>query len=207
MIRPGVVLAGLLVLTVAEAAAKGRATLDGPWLFQPDPDAVGEARGWEKPETERDGWRRVPVPMAWDHYDPTMEDYEGVAWYALAVPAERVVRSSWQRIRFGRVNHKAKVWLNGRLVGENLTGYLPFELPATPFLRAGQTNWLVLRVENGTRYDWLPGTPIVEWVQYGGILEPVELLTTHPVHIAHRPAAEEGARRDAGALARRERVS
>ncbi|HSD28129.1 MAG TPA: hypothetical protein VLL75_12555, partial [Vicinamibacteria bacterium] len=133
MTRPRGLLAGLLALVAAEAAAVGPTSLDGPWVFQPDPDAVGEAQGWERPDAERSGWRRVPVPMAWDHYDPTMEDYEGVAWYALAIPAEHVVPSSWQRLRFGRVNHKAKVWLNGRLAGENLTGYLPFEVPATPF--------------------------------------------------------------------------
>ena len=181
-----ITLACLFILAAGSAPAADRsAPLDGPWLFQPDPDTVGEKQGWEKPEADRSGWRRVAVPMAWDDYDPTMESYEGAGWYALAIPGERVVASSWQRLRFGRVNHKARVWLNGRLAGENLTGYLPFELAATPFLRAGQSNWLVLRVENGTRYDWLPGTPIVEWVQYGGILEPVELLTTGPVHVAH----------------------
>lgn len=186
MQRSRLALVALLLLAAAPSGAAERsATLDGPWLFQPDPDGVGEARGWERPDADRSGWRRVTVPMAWDFYDPTMESYEGVGWYALAIPGDRVVPSSWQRLRFGRVNHKARVWLNGRPAGENLTGYLPFEVAATPLLEPGEPNWLVLRVENGTRYEWLPGTPIVEWVQYGGILEPVELLTTSPVHLAH----------------------
>jgi hypothetical protein len=56
MTRPGAVLAALLVLAAARAVAIDRATtLDGPWLFQPDPDAVGEAQGWEKPEADRFG--------------------------------------------------------------------------------------------------------------------------------------------------------
>lgn len=184
--RAAVLLLGFSSLAASSAAALDRSTpLDGPWLFQPDPYKLGDERGWERPQADRGGWRRVVVPMAWDHYDPTMDGYEGVGWYALEIPAERVASSSWQRLRFGRVNYKAKVWLNGRLAGENLTGYLPFEVPATPYLEPGRPNWLVLRVENGTRYDWLPGTTTVEWVQYGGILEPVVLLTTTPVHVAH----------------------
>lgn len=186
MIRRLPLLGGLLVLLATQAAAVDRSTpLGGPWRFQPDPDEVGDARGFERPDADRSGWRSVSVPMAWDHYDPVMDGYEGVGWYALAIPADRVVQGSWQRLRFGRVNHKARAWLNGRLVGENLTGYLPFELAATPFLEPGRTNQLVLRVENGVRYDWLPGTKIVEWVQYGGILEPVELITTTSVYIGH----------------------
>ena len=92
--------------------------------------------------------------------------------HRLAAPGARVVYASSQG--------------PGCKAGENLTGYLPFEVPATPYLERDRTNWLVLRVENGVRYDWLPGTTTVEWVQYGGLLEPVELFTTAPVHIARR---------------------
>ncbi len=123
--------------------------------------------------------------MAWDHYDAAMDGYEGVGWYALALPADRIVQDAWQRLRFGRVNYRATVWIDGNLAGENLTGYLPFEVDASPFLKTGRPAWIVVRVENGVRYDWLPGTTTVEWVQYGGLLEPVELLTTAPVYLAH----------------------
>jgi beta-glucuronidase len=49
----------------------------------------------------------------------------------------------------------------------------------------GSPACIVVRVENGVRYAWLPGTTTVEWVQYGGLLQPVELLTTPPAHLAH----------------------
>ena len=160
-------------------------TLSDGWLFQPDPHGVGETQGWQRADLDRKGWRPVVVPMAWDHYDPVMDGYEGVGWYALALPAERLVPGAWQRLRFGRANHRATVWIDGQKAGENLTGYLPFEIAATPWLEPGRGAALVVRVENGTRYDWLPGTTTVEWVQYGGLLEPVELLTTAPAHVAH----------------------
>jgi beta-galactosidase/beta-glucuronidase len=179
------------VAAPATAQAGGRpapprsVTLSEGWLFQPDPLGVGDAQKWQRPDFDRGGWRPVTVPMAWDFYDPVMDGYEGVGWYALKLPAERVVPGAWQRIRFNRANYKATVWIDGQEAGSNLTGYLPFEVAATPWLKAGKPSWIVVRVENGTRYDWLPGAQVVEWVQYGGLLEPVELLTTAPAYLAH----------------------
>jgi len=165
------------------AALPRRSVLSEGWLFQPDPLRVGDAQGWQRPDLDRSGWRAVRVPMAWDHYDPVMDGYEGVGWYALRLPAESAAAGSWQRLRFGRANHRAAVWIDGQKAGENLTGYLPFEIAATPWLKPGRPAWVVVRVENGARWDWLPGSETVEWVQYGGLLEPVELLTTARAHL------------------------
>jgi beta-glucuronidase len=165
------------------------------WIFQPDPLEVGDAQRWFDPDLDRSGWRPVEVPMAWDFYDPVMDGYEGTGWYALELSRDKIVAGSWQRLRFLRANHRATVWIDGALAGENLTGYLPFEIALTPKLKAAGPTWIVVRIENGTRYDWLPGTTTVEWVQYGGLLEPVELLTTQPAFLAHASirAARDGA--------------
>ncbi len=66
-----------------------------------------------------------------------------------------------------------------------------------------------MRVENGTRYDWLPGSTTVEWVQYGGLLEMVELLTTPSAHVAHVSirATPSGADGQVAALVEVENVS
>jgi beta-glucuronidase len=146
---------------------------------------VGDTHGWEQPGFDRSGWRPVTVPMAWDEYSPVMDGYEGVGWYAFQLPADRVASNAWQRLRFGRANYRATVWIDGQKVGENHTGYLPFEIAASPSLSPGRAAWIVVRVETGPRYDWLPGSTTVEWVQYGGLLEPVELLTTALAHVTH----------------------
>ncbi len=177
---------GAPALAVPDGSAPPRSSvLSEGWLFQPDPLSVGDTQRWWRPDVDRSGWRPVTVPMAWDFYDPVMDGYEGVGWYALALPADRVAAGAWQRLRFGRANHRATVWIEGEKAGENLTGYLPFEVVASPWLKPGRPAWLVVRVENGTRYEWLPGSTTVEWVQYGGLLEPVELLTTPLAHLAH----------------------
>lgn len=159
--------------------------ITGPWLFQLDQDRRGEKEKWFAPQLDRGSWKKVSVPSAWDFYDATMRGYEGVGWFAVAIPRKLIDDKLWQRVRFNRVHHKAKVWLNGHLLGENPVGYAPFEFAITPFLRAEDPQWLVLEIDNEQRWDWLPGTKIVEWVQYGGILEPVELLSTRKVYLSN----------------------
>ena len=88
------------------------------------------------------------MPMAWDEYSKAMDGYEGIGWYALTLPAERIVPGAWQRLRFGRVNHHATVWINGEKVAEDSIGYLPFEVAATPWLEPGRPASIVVRVEN-----------------------------------------------------------
>src|SRR5262252_1751054 len=171
-------------------------SLSEGWRFQPDPLRIGDAEHWESPDFDRRGWRPVAVPGAWDFYDPVMGGYEGVGWYALKLPSERVVPSRWQRLGFGRANHKATVWIDGKKAGENVTGYLPFEVPLTPYVSAGRPASIVVRVENGARWNWLPGAEVVEWVQYGGLLEPVELLTTAPAHLSRASLLAEPTGRD-----------
>jgi hypothetical protein len=80
--------------TSTRAAPPRSVTLSDGWLFQPDPNGVGDAQRWQRPDLDRRGWRAVKVPMAWDFYDPVMDGYEGVGWYALALPADRVVAGS-----------------------------------------------------------------------------------------------------------------
>lgn len=195
--RPGWALRGCSILLAAFALTLpgGVAGAAGPppralslsagWLFQPDPLGLGDLQGWQRPEFDRRGWRSVPVPGAWDSYGAALDGYEGVCWYALELPASRIEPGAWQRLRFGRVNHRATVWIDGERVADDSIGYLPFEVAATPRLRPEHPAWIVVRVENGVRHDWLPGTTTVEWVQYGGLLEPVELLTTPRAFIAH----------------------
>lgn len=188
-----VTLAGLLVAFgvlahpfSARAASLPRSLeLSSGWLFQPDPLDVGVAHGWQRPDFDRHGWRSVAVPAAWDSYDATLDGYEGVCWYAFRLGAHQKDPRAWQRLRFDRANHRAIVWIDGEKVAEDSLGYLPFEVAVTPRLHPRKASWIVVRVENGVRYDWLPGTTTVEWVQYGGLLEPVELLTTARTFIGH----------------------
>jgi beta-glucuronidase len=77
----------------------------------------------------------------------------------------------------------SKVWLNGEYIGENIGGYLPFSFDVTNYLKPGQENKLVVKVDNKPRIEWLPAAKQIEWMQYGGILQTVKLVGTSHTYI------------------------
>jgi beta-glucuronidase len=159
-------------------------TLSRGWRFQIDISDLGEKEGWYKSDFNRSGWGSVDVPRAWDLFERAMWGYEGLGWYAIGLEGSAARPGRVQRLKFGRVQYQSRVWLNGELLGENTNGWLPFEFDVSGRLKAGQVNQVVMRVDNRTRPEWLPGARRIEWVQYGGILRPVELETSAPVYIS-----------------------
>jgi hypothetical protein len=88
-------------------------------------------------------WQTVRIP-----------DYRGpVGWWAgyyrkvLQVPAS-ILRKEAVFLRFGAVDYKCQVYLNGRMVGTHEGFFAPFEIDGTPYLRKDAENVLVVRIEN-----------------------------------------------------------
>src|SRR5262249_29325062 len=73
--------------------------------------------------------------------------------------------------------------VNGEWLGEHIDGYLPFAFDVTGKLRSSG-NQLVLRVDNQPRIEWPPAAKQIEWVQYGGILQPVRVESRALVSIS-----------------------
>ena len=146
------------------------------WRFAIDLRDVGEREHWYDSGWDSSGWSEVEVPKAWDTFDEALRGYEGVGWYSVALDGSWARAGKVQHLTFGRVMYHTKVWLNGELLGEHIDGYLPFAFDVTGKLK-DSANQLVLRVDNRPRIDWLPAAKQIEWVQYGGILQPVRLET------------------------------
>jgi beta-glucuronidase len=126
----------------------------------------------------------VDVPRAWDTFDESLRGFEGVGWYAVALDSSWARPGKLQRLIFGRVMYHTRAWLNGEFLGEHIDGYLPFTFDVTGKLKPSN-NYLVLRVDNRPRIEWMPAAKEIEWVQYGGILQPVRLETRGEIAIAN----------------------
>lgn len=174
----------ILAASAAWGAQRERVTVSSGWRFLIDVMDLGEKEHWYASGFDRAAWAEVAVPRAWDLYDEALWGYEGLGWYAVRLDGSLARPGRVQRLRFGRVNYHTKAWLNGELLGENANGYLPFEFDVSGKLRPEGPNELVLRVDNRPRLSWLPGAKQIEWIQYGGILEPVVLETAAPVYLA-----------------------
>ncbi|MFC1558435.1 glycoside hydrolase family 2 protein [candidate division KSB1 bacterium] len=159
------------------------AVLEDGWRFQIDIRNIGEAEKWFAESFDMSSWGKVTVPQAWDCYETALWGYEGIGWYAVEINPEDFTAGKRTEVLFNRVMFYSKVWINGEYIGENIGGYLPFNFDITDYLMPGQENRLVIRVDNKPRIEWLPAGKQIEWIQYGGILEPVELISTSHIYI------------------------
>jgi beta-galactosidase/beta-glucuronidase len=155
----------------AASGPGGARPLDGPWIVRGDHAGRGAALGW------RDGGfagRTVTVP-----FSPNAGHVRGVAgersfagsvaWYRTTVI---VPRAGDYAIRFDSVNHRADVWVDGRLVTRHTGTYLPFE--ARVRIGAGPHELVV-------RADWRDPAAMKAdawhrtWFNFGGVNGPVSI--------------------------------
>lgn len=99
-----------------------------------------------------------------------------IGWYRkrFSIPASDVGRRI--RIRFDGVRRDAQVFLNGHYLGQDASGYTPYEYDVTDFLNYGGDNVLCLRVDATLSEGW--------FYEGAGIYRHVWLTKTAPVHIA-----------------------
>ncbi len=157
-----------------------RYLLGGTWLFRNDPGDVGLTQRWWRDTGTTAGWSPVTVPNTYDTGDLSNVSMVGwVGWYRRDFPVPtgafaRYVPADARQwiIGFESVNYRARVWLNGRLVGSHAGAGLPFELDLIGVSRG--VNSLIVRVDNRRLPTDLPPGP-GGWWTYGGILREVYL--------------------------------
>ena len=79
------------------------------------------------------------------------------------------------------MNYDAKVWVNGRKVGEHVGGFTPFNFDVTEILKDGD-NFVVVKVDNKREQDNVP-TLNFDWWNYGGITREVLLVEVPDTYI------------------------
>jgi beta-galactosidase len=156
------------------------ASLNGDWDFKTDPNQLGEPQQWYQPEALVGGWEPMPVPGNWDLRNEYAH-YVGKAWYrrTFAVPSE--MKGKIIRLVFEAVYNDSKVWLNGKPLGMNNFGYLPFEFEVTNLLNYNGLNTLAVSADNTFRRGAI-------W-NWGGIRRPVSLRASGPVQLVRQHVA------------------
>lgn len=106
----------------------------------------------EEPEDLRDIGRVWRGEGHWE--DVRLPDYRGpVGWWAGYYRKELNISSElWKQeaivLRFGAVDYKCQVYLNGRMVATHEGFFAPFQVNVTPYLRQDGQNVLMVRIEN-----------------------------------------------------------
>ena len=116
----------------------------------------------------------VQLPGAWIGHSPEMRYYNGLVWYQRTFdfkpqPGKRTF------VRFGAVDYRSEVYVNGEHVGRHFGGFTPFAIELTRELRPG-SNQITVGVDSERTSLEVP--PIVtDWENYGGITRSISLIT------------------------------
>ena len=86
-------------------------SLDGAWKFHADPENTGEQQKWFEDIPEA---YTIAVPSVWG-IQKELTFYEGAAWYQ----KDFYTDGGCIRLCFGAVMTEAKVWLDGKYLGDH----------------------------------------------------------------------------------------
>ncbi|MGB7769060.1 MAG: beta-galactosidase GalA [Verrucomicrobiia bacterium] len=100
-----------------------------------------------------------------------------IAWYrhTFTLPAGDAGKTMW--LEFDGIYRNALIWLNGRCIGRDVSGYAPISFDVTTNVIAGGTNVLVVRVDASRFEGW--------FYEGAGIYRHVWLEKSDPVHVDH----------------------
>jgi beta-galactosidase/beta-glucuronidase len=145
--------------------------LGGTWRFAYDDGDVGRDEGWPDRTDVFDRRIEVPYPPESPASGVGETGHHPVVWYrrtfrAEQAPGERLL------LRFGAVDYRASVWVNGAHAVDHEGGHTPFEADVTALLTGGGDQVVVVRAEDRPadltqprgKQDWLQ-TPHSIWYE------------------------------------------
>ncbi len=144
--------------SVALSQADEELSLNGTWQFRIDPNNIGKSEEWFRANLNPEGWDKMEVPGNWDLHNEYAH-YVGKGWYTKTFTLPPDWDAKTVILYFEAVYHDCAVWLNGKKLGENNTGFLPFEFEVADLLEPGQKNTLVVYADNtskrGANWNWV----------------------------------------------------
>jgi beta-galactosidase len=162
--------------------------------LRPDPVAThaGENVSYVTNGFDDRAWRALDLPHDWAvelPFDQTADGGHGykpvgyssaatynIGWYrhTFTLPASDAGKTMW--LELDGIYRNALIWLNGRCLGRDVSGYASISFDVTTNLIAGGTNVLVVRVDASRFEGW--------FYEGAGIYRHVWLVKTAPVHVA-----------------------
>ncbi len=172
----------LLLMSSLVADAAERTSFNDDWRFH-----KGDIAGAKESDFGDSGWREVRLPHDWAIEGPFSTDYDartgglpvhGVAWYRKQFSIPESARGKSVMVEFDGAMANARVWLNGKEIGERPYGYISFTVDLSAGLNYGEEkNVLAVRLApEDFSSRWYPGA---------GIYRNVWLEVRGAVHVTH----------------------
>lgn len=179
----------LLLLLLAGACTSQKEVTDtrqqrftDGWAFRLGDDAAAA-----NPDYNDSDWRRLNLPHDWavegdfDRKNPSGTGGGalpgGIGWYRKTFTADKADEGKRLRIDFDGAYMNSTVYINGHELGTRPYGYISFSYDLTPYIKWGEKNVVVVRVDNAEQ-------PNSRWYSGCGIYRNVWLTKMNPVHVA-----------------------
>lgn len=181
------------VVIVAQEAVRSDELFNEGWKFIKYFNASNDVASTDRelphlelPAVNDSNWRSLDLPHDWAIEGPFNDSLEnntgllpwkGIAWYRKHFNLSESDKGKRIYITFDGAMANAKVYLNGKFVGEWPYGYTSFQLDLTPYIIFGKENILAVRLDT-KNWDsrWYPGA---------GLYRNVWLEKTSQLHIAY----------------------
>ena len=131
-------------------------------------------------------WKEVTLPHDYGldmNYDPVNAPKQRgylkaeIGWYRKTFTIPKSDEGRRLQLEFGGIFRNAKIWLNGKLLGNHPSGYTSFFLNISNTANYGAENLLVVRVDPTEHEGW--------WYEGSGIYRHVYLNTLSPLRVAN----------------------
>ena len=184
---------GITDALMAQESPRSRESFNQGWkfvkYFNASVESVAtdrEPENLQLPSVNDNSWRTLDLPHDWAIEGPfsdTLENntgllpWKGIGWYRKHFIVSENDKEKRIYIDFDGAMANAKVWLNGKYVGEWPYGYTSFRLDLTPYIIIGKKNVIAVRLDT-KNWDsrWYPGA---------GLYRNVWLVKTSQLHIAN----------------------
>ena len=128
-------------------------------------------------------WRKIHLPHDFVVEQPFNQNTDpshgslptGVGWYRKSFTLTKEDAGKRLNLQFDGVYRNSSVWLNGKLLGEQKSGYIGFKYDISNLIRTDRANTIVVRADARAQEGW--------WYEGGGIYRHVWLEKTDALHL------------------------
>jgi hypothetical protein len=130
--------------------------------FRTDPQGLGEAEEWFRPEYDDSGWSTLSLAYPWELQG--FEGYHGTGYYRVSFKVAQIVPGKKYILRFANLLGAPSLYLNGTFIGRNgnLSGQSAakpvslsgLEFEVTGLLVPGRNNLLTIKVQQPSSAGW-----------------------------------------------------
>lgn len=167
---------------------------DTGWEFVKDIDTTNSPAKLSSATKNSIPWENISLPHSpqIEPVNKVKQQWQGTCFYRkfFTIPAQD--RGKHIAIQFDAAMHEADVYLNGKQVYKHLGGYLPFYVDLSKVVKFGESNCILVKLNNQDNAAIPPGKAIkdLDFNYYGGLYRHAWLIVKNKVYISNAIAAE-----------------